>query len=49
MKSKLFKKTMALAMAGAMTLSLAACGDDAPESGAQQSGQQESEIGRAHV
>jgi len=26
MKSKLFKKTMALAMAGAMTLSLAACG-----------------------
>lgn len=42
MKSKLFKKTMALAMAGAMTLSLAACGDDAPESGAQQSGQQES-------
>ena len=42
MKSKLYKKIMALAMAGAMTLSLAACGgnDASQDSGQQSSGQQ---------
>lgn len=42
MKSKLCKKIMALAMAGAMTLSLAACGgnDASQDSGQQSSGQQ---------
>lgn len=42
MKSKLCKKIMALAMAGAMTLSLAACGDNdaSQDSGQQSSGQQ---------
>lgn len=34
MKSKIFKKTMALALAGAMTFSLAACGND--DSGSSQ-------------
>lgn len=50
MKSKLFKKTMALAMAGAMTLSLAACGgsDDASQQGSgQQSGQQQESGGNS--
>lgn len=49
MKSKIFKKTMALALAGVMTLSLAACGDSdsgsSKESG--QSGRQESAGGNA--
>ncbi len=48
MKNKVFKKTMALALAGAMTLSMAACGnDDAGDSSqesSQQSEQQESPV-----
>lgn len=50
MKSKIFKKTMALALAGAMTLSLAACGNDDSKSGqgsSQQSGRQESTGGNS--
>lgn len=43
MKNKVFKKVMSFALAGAMTLSLAACGgnDDSGSSTEQQSGQQE--------
>lgn len=42
MKNKVFKKVMSFALAGAMTLSLAACGgnDDSGSSTGQQSGQQ---------
>ncbi len=49
MKSKIFKKTMALALAGVMTLSLAACGDSDSGSskGSGQSGRQESAGGNA--
>lgn len=50
MKSKIFKKTMALALAGAMTLSLAACGSNdsgSSQGSSQQSGRQESTGGNS--
>lgn len=46
MKNRFFKKAMALALAGTMTLSLAACGDDSSGgSSQQQSGQQQESTG----
>ena len=49
MKNKVLKKTMALALAGAMTLSMAACGNEdggsSNQSESQQSEQQESSAG----
>ena len=48
MKNKFFKKTMAMALAGAMTLSLAACGsNDNSESSSQQSEQQQESTGNS--